>query len=76
PIAIAWSMADGMIKTTLLQPDDGWDDWDYALEDIHGISQDTLYQRGETTWAVVRELENDLEQTFLMTDDPERIEPL
>ena len=76
PIAIAWSMADGLIKTTLIQPDDGWNDWDYALEDIHGISQDTLYQRGETTWAIVRELENDLEQTWLMTDDPERIEPL
>ncbi len=76
PIAIAWSLADGRIKTTLIQPDDGWEDWDYALEDIHGISQDTLYQRGETTWAIVRELENDLDQTYLMTEEEERTEML
>lgn len=76
PIAIAWSMTDGQIKTTLIQPDDGWDDWDYALEDIHGISRDTLYQRGETTWSVIRELENDLEQSYLFADDQERVEEL
>lgn len=76
PIAIAWSMTDGQIKTTLIQPDDGWDDWDYALEDIHGISRDTLYQRGETTWSIIRELENDLEQSYLLADDPERVEEL
>ena len=76
PIAIAWSMTDGRIKTTLIQPDDGWEDWDYALEDIHGISQDTLYQRGETAWSVVRELENDLEQTYLMTEEADRTEML
>ncbi|WP_221798291.1 hypothetical protein [Oceanobacter mangrovi] len=72
PIAIAWSLPDGRIKTTLVQPDDGWDDWDYALEDIHGITRDTLYQRGETSWAIVRELENDLEQSYILTDDEER----
>ena len=43
PVAIAWS-SDGTVKTTLIQPDDDWDDWDFALEDLHGISQDTLYQ--------------------------------
>lgn len=65
PIAIAWSLSDGSIKTVLIQPEDDWEDWDYALEDLHGISQDTLYQRGETPWAVIRELEEDLEQGFL-----------
>lgn len=76
PIAIAWSMADGQIKTTLIQPEDDWDDWDYAIEDIHGINQDTLYQRGETLWSVIRELENDLEQPYLIGDDEPRIEQL
>lgn len=76
PIAIAWSMSDGQIKTTLIQPDDGWDDWDYALEDIHGISRDTLYQRGETAWSVVRELEADLENPKLISDDSETVEIL
>ncbi len=72
PVAIAWSLADGTIKTTLIQPEDDWEDWDYALEDIHGINQDTLYQRGETSWSVIRELENDLEQPFLFCEDTSR----
>ncbi len=76
PIAIAWSMSDGQIKTTLIQPEDDWDDWDYALEDIHGISQETLYQRGETCWSVIRELENDIEESYLRTDDSGRVEHL
>lgn len=76
PIAIAWSLADGRIKTTLIQPEDNWDDWDYALEDIHGISRDTLYQRGETAWAVIRELENDIDQSYVFSDDAERVEEL
>lgn len=67
PIAIAWSLADGSIKTVLIQPEDDWEDWDYALEDMHGITQDTLYQRGETPWSIIRELEEDLEQPFLHT---------
>lgn len=76
PIAIAWSLADGTIKTTLIQPDDEWDEWDFALEELHGISQDTLYQRGETPWSVIRELENDLEQSYLASDDVDRCELL
>lgn len=65
PVAIAWSMNDGQIKTTLIQPEDDWQDWDIGLQDIHGISQDTLYQRGETTWSVVRELDEDSEASLL-----------
>ncbi|MFC3679531.1 hypothetical protein [Bacterioplanoides pacificum] len=76
PVAIAWSLADGSIKTTLIQPEDDWQDWDYALEDLHGISQDTLYQRGETCWSVLRELEHDLEQPHLACDDLQRTEQL
>ena len=76
PVAIAWSLADGTIKTTLIQPEDDWEDWDYALEDLHGITRDTLYQRGETPWSVVREMENDLEQPFLFCEDVERTDLL
>jgi hypothetical protein len=74
PVAIAWSLADGQIKTTLIQPEDDWDDWDIALQDLHGITPDTLYQRGETLWSVIRELENDLEQPYLYADDASRTE--
>lgn len=76
PVAIAWSLADGTIKTTLIQPEDDWHDWDFALEDLHGISQDTLYQRGETCWSVLRELEHDLEQPSIASDDAPRTEQL
>lgn len=76
PVAIAWSMADGQIKTTLIQPEDDWDDWDIALGDLHGITPDTLYQRGETVWSVIRELEGDLEQPLLYADDEERVSML
>ena len=72
PVAIAWSMADGQIKTTLIQPEDDWDDWDISLQDLHGINPDTLYQLGETIWSVIRELENDLEQPHLYADDDVR----
>lgn len=76
PVAIAWSMTDGQIKTTLIQPEDDWEDWDYALEDLHGINQETLYQRGETCWSVIRELENDLDESYLRTDHTEQTERL
>ena len=77
PVAIAWSLADGSIKTTLIQPDDDWqEDWDYAIEDLHGINRDTLFQRGETCWSVIRELENDIEQSFLFADDEARVQQM
>ena len=71
PVAIAWSLEDGSIKTVLIQPEDDWDDWDYSLEDLHGISQHTLYQLGETPWSVVRELEHDLEQPLVFSHEAE-----
>lgn len=71
PVAIAWSLEDGSIKTVLIQPDEDWDDWDYSLEDLHGISQHTLYQLGETPWSVVRELEQDLEQPLVFSHEAE-----
>ncbi len=76
PVAIAWSQSDGQIKTTLIQPEDDWDDWDISLQDLHGINPDTLYQRGETAWSVMRELEHDLEQPYLFADDPVRVTEL
>ena len=76
PVAIAWSLADGTVKTTLIQPDEDWEDWDYALEDLHGITQDTVYERGETPWSVIRELENDIDRPFVQCDEPQRCEVL
>lgn len=77
PVAIAWSLANGQIKTTLITPDEDWEDeCDSSLQDMHGITPDTLYERGETTIAVIRELEADLTNPYLFADDPTRVEAL
>src|SRR5690554_498811 len=78
PIAIAWSLSNGQIKTTLISPDDQWEDedWDISLQDLHGINSETLYQRGETTWSVIRELEHDLANPYIYADDHMRVEIL
>lgn len=75
PIAIAWSLSNGQIKTTLICPDDQWEDeCDSGLQDLHGITTETLYERGETTLAVIRELEQDLANPYIFADDPVRVE--
>lgn len=77
PVAIAWSLANGQIKTTLISPDDLWEDTlDISLQELHGINPETLYQRGETCWAVIRELEDDLENPYIFADQPDSVEEL
>lgn len=68
PIAIAWSTTEGQIKTTLIQPEDDWEGWDYSLQEQHGIEPETLYQLGETSWSVIRELEQDLSEGCLFSE--------
>lgn len=76
PVAIAWSLPNGQIKTTLITPEDDWEDWDISLQDLHGITPDTLHQRGESPWSVIRELEQDLDNAYLFADHQERVETL
>ncbi len=57
PLAIAWSLQDGRIKHTLIQPDDDWLDsetlslGDYSLEELSSM--------GVSPLDVIRELESD-----------------
>lgn len=57
PLSIAWSLPDGTIKHTLIQPDDDWLDnetvslGDYSLEELSSI--------GVSPLDVIRELETD-----------------
>ncbi|MBD3896314.1 hypothetical protein IEI94_10675 [Halomonas sp. ML-15] len=57
PLAIAWALADGQVKHTLIQPDDDWlnDELislgDYSLEELENL--------GVSPLDVIRELEND-----------------
>lgn len=57
PLAIAWSLSDGRIKHTLIQPDSDWlDDDMVALGDY---SQEELESLGVSALDVIRELETD-----------------
>ncbi|RKR02678.1 hypothetical protein C7446_2399 [Kushneria sinocarnis] len=65
PVAIAWSLPDGRIKQTLIQPDPGW------LEDdsvsFGDYSEEQLNTLGLTTLEVIRELEADYHGATLHT---------
>jgi hypothetical protein len=71
PIMMAWSLSDGSIKSTLIQPEDHWDDWDFSLEELHGIQRDTLHQRGETAWSTIKEFEYDCNNTHYLVHHTE-----
>ena len=56
PLAVGWSLPDGQIKHTLLQPLESWDGDLGALADY---TLDTLHGSGERPLDVIRELEED-----------------
>lgn len=57
PVAIAWSLPDGRIKHTLIQPDEVWLDDEAASLGDYGL--DELLTLGASVRDVVRELEAD-----------------
>ncbi|WP_210395749.1 hypothetical protein [Motiliproteus sediminis] len=60
PLAIAWSLPEGSIKSTLIQPEDEWlEETDDRYLDI---DTDHLYQQGHSAKAVLEELQLDREQ--------------
>jgi hypothetical protein len=48
PIEIAWSDVDGNIESHLINPYcvEHWNDWDYAAQNIHGISRKQCREEG------------------------------
>ncbi len=73
PIAIAWSLPDGQLKSVLVIPDDEWDPWENA--DPH-IDLQHLFDQGITGADIVRELNEDLDgQTVFIDglDEDERL---
>lgn len=56
PLAVSWSLPDGQIKHTLIQPIESWDGDSAALGDY---DIDTLHASGERPLDVLRELEAD-----------------
>ncbi|QEA40384.1 hypothetical protein FGL86_15725 [Pistricoccus aurantiacus] len=65
PLAIAWTLADGRVKHTLIQPDDGW--LDDELNALGGYSLEELESLGVSPLDVIRELENDHFSATLFT---------
>ena len=57
PLAIAWTLSDGRIKHTLIQPDDDW--LDGEMHSLGGYSLEELTSIGVSPLDVIRELEND-----------------
>ncbi len=72
PVAIAWSLPDGQIKHTLIQPDEAWLEDDAAsLGDYHA---DELLTMGVSVSDVVRELEADHHGNTLYSANPDEDE--
>lgn len=57
PLAIAWTLPDGRIKHTLIQPDDDW--LEAEMVSLGGYSLEELNSIGVSPLDVIRELEND-----------------
>lgn len=57
PLAIAWSLTDGRVKHTLIQPDDDW--LSDELLSLGGYSLEELASLGVSPLDVIRELEGD-----------------
>lgn len=57
PLAIAWSLKDGRVKHTLIQPDDDW--LSEELLSLGGYSLEELASLGVSPLDVIRELEGD-----------------
>ena len=67
PVAIAWSLSDGRIKHTLIQPDDSW--FDDSASATREYSSEELESLAVSPLDVIRELENDHFSATLYTND-------
>lgn len=68
PIAIAWSLADGCIKTSLIRPEDEWLEQADYLE----IDPDQLMREGHSAKAILEELQEDRANEPLYCTDVEQ----
>ena len=66
PVAIAWSLPDGSIKSVLIVPDDDWAPWDNVGLDI---DLQHLIDQGEAGPDIIRELNLDLVGQTVFVDD-------
>ena len=46
PIEVAWVFEDGIARSFLIRPAEGWTDWSERAEQVHGIARATLLAQG------------------------------
>jgi hypothetical protein len=73
PIAIAWSQADGQVKSTLIMPDDAWQPWDRNRSEH---DTEFLCAHGASCVEVLQELLDDLDSALVYAFDPNAELPL
>ena len=68
PIAAAWSLPDGQIKSVLIVPEDDWQDWDPGNFAARGITREYLFEQGYSALEVIREMIQDLADARVYMD--------
>lgn len=76
PVAVAWSLPNGQIKSTLVKPEDDWYDPDSNYQQDYDLDEETLYTQGVSALEVVKEMEQDVESGQVFCLDPEMNEQL
>lgn len=61
PIQVAWSLPDGTVRSRFIRPAEGWEDWSWESEDIHGIPRSLLLEVGRPVREVADELNASLD---------------
>ena len=65
-MAIAWSLPNGQIKTTLIQPDQ---DWEIDAISLGEIDLETMYDQGATPAEIVTEMNLDFDENTVFCFD-------
>lgn len=72
PLAVAWTLPEGSIKSSLIQPEDEWLE---EAEDLYlDIDCERLYQQGHSAKAILEELQLDREQEAVYAADLYQVE--
>jgi hypothetical protein len=70
PIEVAWVFEDGRSSSRLLRPTEGWTDWSYEAEQIHGITRGLLQAQGRSVDDVAEEMLRELSGHALYASAP------
>lgn len=66
PVAIAWSLPDGQIKSTLIRPDQHWE---IDAISLANVDLDTMFEQGATPAEIVTEMNLDFDDNTVYCFD-------